>query len=644
MRRKGGIIILIFSILALMCLFFVYPLIIKQNKRFNDCIINYKDFEKIKKERIETNQFNPSIEFNEQSLFREADTNIFYYSLVEGSSTARNPRINLDIETKEPLKIAFCNNKITDILLEKDFHIRFVIYSDECFQEFYLVCTTLPIMNINCEGDIGDADVNMTLYLFDNQKDCTKRITKSEGRIRIRGGITRTFPKKAYKINTRIKSLGDNTRENNISLLGLRQDNDWILDALYPDQEKVRNVFSQNLWKYSCARNNKYHIDAGTEYKYLELFVNGKYSGLYALGYPIDEKQLQLNGDITQEAIYKGINWLSIKEFDTSAFELKHVGELNEDEKNNMWQIFIKYFTTYNFKKNNIVELKKYIDLDNVTDIILFYDLVQGVDNVSGYSIKNNIFAMRSKKDGMGVLQIPWDLDMTWGNVWNGKPENNFLVAYGWTPKNNRVMKDLYYTALLEQGDKEAKEAFINKYRKLRKNGWSKENIEKMISEYEQNIFNSGAYRREIKRWPETSKQNPEYRLSIFREYVLERLSEMDKKIARYEENIDGGYYKWISSEYENFLNSDFQIEIRDKGILKDYDVVDLFNYIGIDTTKINNNITYIEGNRSSGYKYTNKILDEPNDETKIKMIFSYNGEEHQFDFEKDVTVNIKIQ
>ena len=105
----------------------------------------------------------------------------------------------------------------------------------------------------------------------------------SDGNIHVRGRTAQTYPKKGYRISLIQESLGGNTRPNHVSLLGMRQDDDWLLYAAYNDQEKIRNVFSSNLWKYTCATDNAQGMDIGMEYRYLELFVNGEYWGLYAL-------------------------------------------------------------------------------------------------------------------------------------------------------------------------------------------------------------------------------------------------------------------------------------------------------------------------------------------------------------------------
>ena len=53
-----------------------------------------------------------------------------------------------------------------------------------------------------------------------------------------------------------------------------------------------------------------------------------------------------------------------------------------------------------------------------------------------------------------------------------------------------------------------------------------------MLDGCEQDIFGSGAYLRDMERWPEGSYQDPELGLSVFREYVHGRLRSMDQYMS----------------------------------------------------------------------------------------------------------------
>ena len=62
----------------------------------------------------------------------------------------------------------------------------------------------------------------------------------------------------------------------------------------------------------------------------------------------------------------------------------------------------------------------------------------------------------------------------------------------------------------------------------LREDRWSDETIAAMIAEFEKDIYDSGAYVRDVERWPDSSQQDPDLKLTLFERYVHERFISMD--------------------------------------------------------------------------------------------------------------------
>ncbi|MCR4658084.1 MAG: hypothetical protein K5770_17940, partial [Lachnospiraceae bacterium] len=57
---------------------------------------------------------------------------------------------------------------------------------------------------------------------------------------------------------------------------------------------------------------------------------------------------------------------------------------------------------------------------------------------------------------------------------------------------------------------------------------WSDDRILGMLDEYEAQIFDSGAFLRDMERWPDGNYEDPRYKLSVFKDYVLRRLEYCD--------------------------------------------------------------------------------------------------------------------
>lgn len=88
--------------------------------------------------------------------------------------------------------------------------------------------------------------------------------------IEIRGSSSQMLPKKPYGLTTLQE---DDETNNNVSLLGMPKENDWVLNALAFDQTGMRDVLSyelsERLGQYASRR------------VYCEVVINNDYKGLY---------------------------------------------------------------------------------------------------------------------------------------------------------------------------------------------------------------------------------------------------------------------------------------------------------------------------------------------------------------------------
>lgn len=90
--------------------------------------------------------------------------------------------------------------------------------------------------------------------------------------IEIRGSSSQMLPKKPYGLTTLQE---DDETNNNVSLLGMPKENDWVLNSLAFDQTGMRDVLSyelsEKLGQYASRR------------VYCEVVINNDYKGLYVL-------------------------------------------------------------------------------------------------------------------------------------------------------------------------------------------------------------------------------------------------------------------------------------------------------------------------------------------------------------------------
>ena len=139
----------------------------------------------------------------------------------------------------------------------------------------YMNESTLPLVQITTDTPILDdprivANMKVTNLpgglntLADEPNEYNGQIT-----IEIRGSSSQFFPKQSYALETQ-DSTGAN---NNVPLMGMPAENDWILHGPYSDKTLMRNAviyeMGTAIGQYTTRR------------RYCELYINGDYRGVY---------------------------------------------------------------------------------------------------------------------------------------------------------------------------------------------------------------------------------------------------------------------------------------------------------------------------------------------------------------------------
>ncbi len=573
MRKKAGLAIIIS---AIACILLAY-LVLGSGKRYKECLISDTDAQDIMQERTEDQMLVTSVLFDSEELFFDSESSSLFYSVIEDKADAMNPIIKARSGEKA-LKVA--------ALEDEEGTARLLIYDEKTYCTRDLVCTTLPVMSICCDNEIGETEQEVSIELFDNRKNADKRLVLSDGTIRERGGTTSSFPKKPYKLSLTTQSVGEHKRSNDISLLGMRKDDDWILYAAYNDQEKVRNVFSQELWSKSCATDNSYGIDTTIDYEYIELFIDGRYAGLYALGHTPDENRMGLDNAKT-EGLYKK------KDSGLEKFYVKNKEAETDPVKNRiLTRLIYNYFFDLEDNCFDPEYLKSAIDMDNAIDFYLFVCLIQGTDNLH----KNYYVILKETENGYRSVYVPWDMDMSWGNQWIDDGESNLTSCYLYDPSDSFLFTDGYLYWLLFDNDEETYQKLVHRYEELRSGAWSNESIISMLDEYEKDVFTSGAYLRDKERWPYGNyiEDGDEYSLDRFKGYVLERLSCMDNYLNRIKEQRYANPFIEQTLLYEDLSSSKILVRYEDRSVLEDQDYKELLDFIGIDTDEVTDECGFI--------------------------------------------------
>lgn len=453
---------------------------------------------------------------------QDQETGIFYYSLPQGEKAEQ---LSLSWNGMPEVKLAVCADGASDALRNGG-TLQLLAYTKTEWQKLQLVCTTLPIMVLEVPGEADAIEKyeksTLKLTLYDNRQNAGMHMLQAEGTIHVRGVGSARFPKKGYRLTLR----HTNGEENDMALLGLRTDGDWILYAGYTESEKIRQVYTAQLWRESCGLDNEFGVNNSNEYKFLELFLNGRYWGLYALGYPIDGKQLNIGeGEHTFSKQDFLVSESGI-DFDAPAeipgYEVIAGDTVNTDWAG-IWKPLKDYYKTLLQENADPEKLRQLADTSNAIDCWLFTNLIQGVDQVLDEgTLYNYRLSTKQTQNGLKILFTPWDFDLTWGVVSAEQP------GYTLSPQDNVLMNLNPIHRLLQLQDSQTLAQVQQRYQQLRAGAWSETAMQDLLDGYEADIFASGAYQRDHERWPESACNEGQKDLATFRAYVNERLQGMD--------------------------------------------------------------------------------------------------------------------
>ena len=276
-------------------------------------------------------------------------------------------------------------------------------------------------------------------------------------------------------------------RKNKVSLLGMRKDDEWLLYAVYSEDTKLRDKLSLDIWNESGALGIESNGFYGYHMEYIELFLNGKYWGLYGLMEPVDYKQL----DLTKEGEAQPEEFL-YKQKDPDVFELKG-NHAVQDEAH--MEVLNRYLELLNegdavFKQ----EIPKLIDVDSALEVWVYLQAVLGMDN-----IERNIFYPVRYEDGQYRMYfMPWDMDYSWGNVHDFEALNRSRFSEEiWTMRIAWRLGD----RLVELDVEGAREKAASRFKELRQTVYSERYLREHIQSYAHQIIDSGAFWRDEILW-----------------------------------------------------------------------------------------------------------------------------------------------
>jgi len=459
-----------------------------------------------------------------------AASRTFYFPIIsdtiEEYITLVNYSCNLkDIYLDGKKLINKSYNDLGTIYVNRPYELK-VINEEEINVEYKLVFTTLSIIQIFTDLEIVDEPKTIGKLIINNpyyqNNNEISRETEVLAGIEIRGNIYLGRPKSSYGFEIWKNEYGEENKD--ISLLGLRMDDDWILDGMYGDLMRMRNRISFEIWN-SIARlyysDKEPEVICGIRGKFVEVFINNEYQGLYSLNEKLDRKQLKLKTftNITRGILYKGEDW---GDGVTSFYNCK---DTTSDIIWDGWeQLYPKpeqqilWAPLYNFIKL-VVEsddnefkdsINQLIDINSIIDYYIFINYIGATDNTG-----KNTFIARYDKNDIFFL-APWDMDWSFGRHWD-------TIAIGYTGMSTNNLFERMLSA--NPGDYRSK--LKERWTSLRENELDYENVISHFEKYKNMLTYSGVIYRENNRW-RNANVNLESELILIKDWLENRINYLD--------------------------------------------------------------------------------------------------------------------
>ncbi|MEL6868020.1 MAG: CotH kinase family protein, partial [Bacteroidota bacterium] len=288
--------------------------------------------------------------------------------------------------------------------------------------------SNLPILKINTMGGVIQDDPRIRAHLgvinngpgqLNNSGDPFNGYDGAIS-IEIRGASSQLFPKKAYSMETQ-QADGSN---NNVELLGLPKENDWVLNGPYSDKTLLRNVLT-----YGLVRDMGPYYSPRT--RYCELMINEDYRGVYILIEKIkqDKNRVDIDPlepeDITGDELTggyivqidretpEGFGWYSNHApYPFFVYEDPDGDQLAQVQKNYI-RNHLNAFENAMINPNYADRYKDFIDPASFIDYFLINELTKDVD-----AFKLSFFMHKDKdsKGGKLIFGPVWDFNLGYGN------------------------------------------------------------------------------------------------------------------------------------------------------------------------------------------------------------------------------------
>ena len=297
--------------------------------------------------------------------------------------------------------------------------------------------------------------------------------------IKMRGASSYLFNKKQYRLKFYTEQGAGKAKE--YSFLGMGADSEWVLNGPFLDKTLVRNRLL-----YELAGEI---FEWAPHTRYCELFLNGRYQGVYLAVEPVTVGQSRL--DLSRYSLMSGETaWLVKRDrIGTEEKPIRSYGEVNGKVQNSLYIDYpskkkitdiqrgwieqdisrLEYCLYGDRSGYPLPDYVNYIDMDNFVDYFIFNEAAMNHDagNLSTYVYK----------DLQGTMKMAvWDYNNAYDNYqWFETPADEWYV-----------IDNSWFSQLVR--DRAFLDRVMERYGQLRQNILSEEHIYALIDAYQEEM------------------------------------------------------------------------------------------------------------------------------------------------------------
>ena len=409
--------------------------------------------------------------------------------------------------------------------------------------------SNLPIMVIDTYGNqIPDEPrIDAFMGIIDNDSggnNLGDNYNGYNGQITIekRGNSSQWNDKTPYRFET-VNEEGEN---NNVSLLGMPEENDWVLYAPWQDKSMIRNILtyklSNDLGKYAPRA------------KLIELYLNDEYRGVYVLmekikrdANRVDISKLnpdEISGDDLTGGYILKFDWFFTGD-NLGGFESYIDGNIYNyhypkpsdivPEQENYIINYINDFETIMSSDQYADQSTGYPSILNVDSFVDFILLQELAKNVDAYRLSTYIFKDKESVDNRLTAGPVWDFNHGYGNCDYGETWEFTGWLLDYNPEGGDQMS--FWWELIWQ-DEYFQNKISERYTELRSTVFSENHIYGVIDSLVNELGSS--VDRNFSKWPilgtyiwpnyyvfDTFEQEIDY----LKSWISDRLNWMDSQI-----------------------------------------------------------------------------------------------------------------